>query len=150
MTFFIRLDTENFISLFTFSRSCKIYQQFQHSVPYEKVGALSCNTLNDALYSLHDSIVQYKDHIKKLKDEKTFIASFNNSVEEKMAALCDIEEVIAENEEDIRDTERAYYLVLALIDIVDEIRFNPAYDKDRYIYAGIEICNPTSKDVEEK
>lgn len=150
MTFFIRRDTENFVPLFTFSRSCKIYQRFQHEVPYEKVSALSYNALNDALNGLHDSIIQYKDHIRKLKDEKTFVASFNNSVEEKMAALCDIEEVIAENEEDIRDAERAYYSILALTDIIDEIAYNPAYDKDRYIYAGIEVCDPTSKDVEEK
>ena len=150
MTFFIRRDSDNFVPLFTFSRSCKIYQRFQHEVPYEKVSALSYSVLSDALNGLHDFIIQCKDNIRKLEYEKTFVASFNNSVEEKMEALSDIKELIAENEEDIRDTERAYYSVLALIDIVDEIAYNPAYDKDRYIYAGIEVCDPTDKDVEEK
>lgn len=133
MSFFIRRDANIFVPLFTFSRSCKIYQRFQHQVPYEKVSALSYSVLNDTLNGLHDSIIQYKDNIKKLENEKTFIASFNNSVEEKMAVLCDIKDVIAENEEDIRDTERAYYSVLALIDIVDEIVYNSVYDKDKYI-----------------
>lgn len=150
ISFFIRRDANIFIPLFTFSRSCKIYQRFQHQVPYEKVSALSYSMLNDTLNGLHNSIIQYKDNIKKLENEKTFVASFNNSVEEKMAVLSDIKGLIAENEEDIRDTERAYYSVLALIDIVDEIVYNSAYDKDNYIYAGIEVCDPTDKDVVEK
>ena len=95
-------------------------------------------------------IIKLKDSIRKANEKKTLIASFNNSVDEKIEVLNEVDYDIHETEDSIREVERAYYSVLTLIDIVDEIAYNPAYDKDRYIYVGIEVCDPTDKDVEEK
>lgn len=150
MTFFIRRDTENFVPLFTFSRNSALFQQFDHTVPYEKVRALPYSELEKVLGRCESCIVKLKDSIRKANEKKTLIASFNNSVDEKVEVLNEVDYDIHETEDSIREVERAYYSVLALIDIVDEIAYNPAYDKDRYIYAGIEVCDPTDKDVEEK
>ena len=150
MSFFIRRDSDNFVPLFTFSRNSALYQQFNYTVPYEKVRALSYPELEKVLGRCESCIVKLKDSIRKANEKKTLIASFNNPVDEKVEALNEVEYDIHETEDSIRDTERAYYSVLALIDIVDEIAYNPAYDKNKYIYAGIEVCDPTDKDVEEK
>ena len=150
MSFFIRRDSDNFVPLFTFSRSSALYQQFDYTVPYEKVRALSYSELEKYLGKCESCIVKLKDSIRKANERKTLIASFNNPVDEKVEALNEVEYDIREAEDSIREIEHAYYSVLALIDIVDEIAYNPAYDKDKYIYAGIEVCDPTDKDVEEK
>ena len=150
MSFFIRRDSDNFVPLFTFSRSSALYQQFDYTVPYEKVRALSYSELEKYLGKCESYIVKLKDSIRKANEKKTLIASFNNPVDEKVEALNEVEYDIREAEDSIREVERAYYSILALIDIVDEIAYNPAYDKDKYIYAGIEVCDPTSEDVVEK
>lgn len=150
MSFFIRRDANIFVPLFTFSRSCALYQQFDYTVPYEKVRALSYSELEKYLGKCESCIVKLKDSVRKANERKTLIASFNNPVDEKVEALYEVEHDIREIEDSIQEVERAYYSILALIDIVDEIRFNPAYDKDNYIYAGIEVCDPTDKDVVEK
>ena len=150
MSFFIRRDLDNFVPLFTFSRSSALYQQFDYTVPYEKVRALSYSELEKYLGKCESYIVKLKDSIRKANEKKTLIASFNNPVDEKVEALNEVEYDIREAEDSIREVERAYYSILALIDIVDEIAYNPAYDKDKYIYAGIEVCDPTSEDVVEK
>lgn len=150
MSFFIRRDANIFVPLFTFSRSSALYQQFDYTVPYEKVRALSYSELEKYLGKCESCITKLKGSIRKANERKTLIASFNNSVDEKVEALNEVEYDIRGAEDSIREVERAYYSILALIDIVDEIAYNPAYDKDKYIYAGIEICDPTNKDVEEK
>lgn len=150
MSFFIRRDAEYFVPLFTVSRNSALFQQFDHIVPYEKITVLSYSDLERALGECETSIVNLKESIRKANERKTLVASFNNSADEKMEVLAEIDYDIHETEDSIREVKRAYYSVLALIDIVDEICFNPIYDKDNYIYAGIEVCDPTDKDVIEK
>ena len=76
------------------------------------------------------------------------IASFNNTVDEKMDALQDNAECIKEYEEELEDERRALYTIVALIDIIESIRFNKEWDKDVYIYGGIEVGDDiTAEDV---
>ena len=150
MSFFIRRDVENFVPLFTFSRNCVIYEILRYSVPYGKISPLSYHTLENKSNECERRIKDTEDRIKRCEEERALIASFNNSVEEKMEALADNAQWLGEIKDNLEEERRALYTIIALIDIVEEIRFNDAWDKDKYIYAGIEVCSPTTKDVIEK
>jgi hypothetical protein len=86
--------------------------------------------------------------INQIKEERALIASFNNSVDEKISALIDIAEQDKELRDELEEERRAGYTIVALIDIIECIRFNDAWDKDKYIYAGIEVDDSiTAEDV---
>ena len=148
ISFFIRREQNNFIPLFTFSRNNSIYQVFQNIIPYEKVRAISYNELENKYRECERRMENITKSINQIKEERALIASFNNSVDEKISALIDIAEQDKELRDELEEERRAGYTIVALIDIIENIRFNDAWDKDKYIYAGIEVCdNITAEDV---
>lgn len=148
ISFFIRREQSNFIPLFTFSRNNSIYQIFQNIIPYEKVRAISYNELENKYRECERRMENITKSINQIKEERALIASFNNSVDEKISALIDIAEQDKELRDELEEERRAGYTIVALIDIIENIRFNDAWDKDKYIYAGIEVCdNITVEDV---
>lgn len=150
ISFFIRREQNNFIPLFTFSRNNSIYQVFRNIIPYEKVRAISYNELENKYRECERRMDNITKSINQIKEERALIASFNNSVDEKISALIDIAGQDKELRDELEEERRAGYTIVALIDIIESIRFNDVWDKDKYIYAGIEICDPTDKDVIEK
>lgn len=148
ISFFIRREQNNFIPLFTFSRNNSIYQVFRDIIPYEKVRAISYNELENKYRECERRMDNITKSINQIKEERALIASFNNSVDEKISALIDIAGQDKELRDELEEERRAGYTIVALIDIIESIRFNDALNKDKYIYAGIEVCdNITMEDV---
>lgn len=148
ISFFIRRGQNNFIPLFTFSRNSSIFQSFRYALPYERVRAISLNELEDKELECERRSDNVIKRIDCLKEDRALIASFNNTVDEKMDALQDNAECIKEYEEELEDERRALYTIVALIDIIENIRFNKDWNKDVYIYGGIEVGDDiTAEDV---
>lgn len=148
ISFFIRREQNNFIPLFTFSRNNSIYQVFRNIIPYEKVRAISYNELENKYRECERRMDNITKSINQIKEERALIASFNNSVDEKISALIDIAGQDKELRDELEEERRAGYTIIALIDIIESIHFNNVLNKDKYIYAGIEVRdNITAEDV---
>lgn len=149
--FFMRRGDE-FIPLMTYSRSNTIYKIFEHILPWEKIKAISYDSLSAKIAQCNSLVSENEEKVKELNQKKTLVASFNNSVEEKMEALSDIDEAIEEYNEDIAMGNRAAYICIFLQDLIEEIMYDEEpkkYDKDKYIYGGYEVGTPTLEDIEE-
>lgn len=149
--FFMRRGDE-FIPLMTYSRSNTIYQIFEHILPWEKIKAISYDTISEKIAECNSLVSKNEEKIKELNQKKTLVASFNNSVEEKMQVLFDIDEAIEEYNEDIAMGNRAAYICIFLQDLMEEVMYgeeSEKYDKNEYIYGGYEVRTPTLNDIKE-
>ena len=149
--FFMRRGNE-FIPLMTYSRSNTIYQVFEHILPWGKIKAISYDTISAKIAECNSLVSKNEEKIKELNQKKTLVASFNNSVEEKMQVLFDIDEAIEEYNEDIAMGNRAAYICIFLQDLMEEVMYgeeSEKYDKNEYIYGGYEVGTPTLEDIEE-
>lgn len=153
INFFIR-SNDKFLPLGDFSRSSEIYQRLHNDVPYEKLRALTYAELD----SIEDDILEdkrvIKDKITNYTKEIALIATFNNSVEEKLEEIDTIKEMIKDGEESIAELDFAKGWFNSLCRMIDSASdytdedYNHLLDADKYIYAGVEVpCVPTLKDV---
>lgn len=148
INFFIRYKN-NFIPLFDYSRSSYIYKVFREQVPYEKVCSIKYSQLNNIYKDLRDwkeaTLKTIKEKEKGIKE----ISAFNNSVSDKMEAIYEIEEILCELDEDVKDLDFALSLIEIITDIMDTARYIDDYevDLDNYIYAGIEVGMATIEDI---
>ena len=152
--FFVR-STDRLLPIHTASRSSSIYRFFSDYAPYEKARALSIQELQDIREEIDIRIGEW---MRRIEDERTnlqLIASFNNSVEDKIEALESARDSIGENEEYISEMKEALAFTSFLIDIYNEAddtkyedetaRLNP----NKYLYFGIECGTPSIAEIEE-
>ena len=145
MDFFVRYG-DDFIPLGDFSRNTIIYHTIMDctNVPWEKIIPLTLDDLQAAQTRAHKQNTDALDYIDTLKDRIEEVKSFNNSVEEKLEQIevykGEIEEWRQEAEE-ARYAENYFYFLADLIESAYDI------DADKYIYAGIEIEQPTVEDI---
>lgn len=143
--FFIR-NGNDFIPLGDFSRNSIVYHTITDctNVPWEKIIPLTLDNLQVAQTCAHKQNTDALDYINTLKDRIEEVKSFNNSVEEKLEQIemyrDEIEECRQEAEE-ARYAEDYFYFLADLIESAHDI------DADKYIYAGIEIGQPTVEDI---
>ena len=144
--FFIRKD-EAFMPIGSYCRSSAIYQAFDEYIPWEAIKALN-EPLLDKIYGLVvDDINHHKEQIEKIKEHRAFIATFNNSIDEKMEMLENVEAMLHEYEEGLASLERVKAYICFLKDIIEDVTFTEHIDENAYLYAGIEIGSPTVEDI---
>lgn len=135
--FFIRHE-DTFLPIGVFSRNNVIYQVFDDIAPWEKLRPISEMHLNDVDNIIKGLIKEGEDALACEAEERKLIASFNNSVEEKLIALADHNEFIKEIKDDIKNAEAAQRYVWTLRDILESIEYTD-FNKQPYIYVGIEV-----------
>lgn len=158
LTFFARIG-DRFIPLASYSRNTVIYQAFNTvaATPYEKIKAISKDTIINIRNGFTNNLLTIENCIDQLLAKKREIATFNNSVEDKLEATheCDSE---IDNWKDDYDDQCSYMGVCNfLISMIEEIEYKEPEDKlddvdaKHYIYCGIEapIYNITPNDIEE-
>ena len=146
MSFFIRND-EAFMPIGSYCRSSVIYRTFDEYIPWEAIRALNEPLLNKVYGFVVDDINNHKQQIEKIKEHKAFIATFNNSVEEKMEMLDDVESMLHEYEQGLSDLEFVKHYIFFLQDIIEDVEFLEHIDENAYLYCGIEIGSPTVEDI---
>ena len=145
--FFIR-NNETFMPIGTYCRSSVIYQAFDEYIPWEKIRPLNEPLLRRIYGEVMDEVQYCKNYISKIKEQREFIASFNNTVEEKMEMLNNVEETLSEYESDLDNLNNVKNYILFLNDIIEAVEFEDDIDENAYLYAGVEVgSHPTTEDI---
>lgn len=146
--FYIKGKNE-YLPIGIFSRSNSIYRIMSESVnvpAYDKVAPLKVQHISLALKDATDEKLRFEKRIAELREEKALIATFNNSVEDKTAAIFNINEDIKSYEELIEEINVAIGYLTSLYNIIDAVRYMKDYDVDNYVYCGIECENPNGEE----
>lgn len=134
LNFFARHNKE-LVPIAEYSRSTKVYNEV--NAPYEKIRAIDETELRTIAERLRAGKIFAKTQIEAINRKLELISSANNSLEEKLDAINSELEIIEEYEDDIQALDR-YATELDFI-------ANMTYDND--IFVGIEIGDPTEKDI---
>lgn len=149
ISFYVRSKKDEFIGLGDFSRNNLIYQLTDRAivVPYEHIRALTSDDLRD----MEDEATAERDllnsRIAKYRSYITDIASFNNSLDEKMERVAEYQDLIDEATEQLRKVELTDSYFQFLDAIIETNDFN-GIPMDKCVYCGIEISDPTIDDIE--
>lgn len=152
--FFIR-STDKLLPIRTESRSSAIYHFYSDYAPYEKARALSMQELQNICEEIDIRIGEWT---RRIEDERTnlqLIASFNNSIEDKIEALESAHDSIQENEEYVNEMKEALaftYFLMGMYNEADDTKYEDEtaqLDPTKYLYFGIECGTPSIAEIEE-
>lgn len=152
--FFIR-STDKLLPIRTASRSSSIYRFFSDYAPYEKARALSMQELQEIREEINTRIDEWTHHIEEDRTNLQLIASFNNSIGDKIEALESARDFIRESEEYVNEMKEALAFTYFLIDIyneADDTKYEDEtarLDPTKYLYFGIECGTPSIAEIEE-
>jgi len=134
--FFIRSKSNDLCPIGDFSRNSVIYSLFEVLVPFGEAEPISKQTVFDAQKELENRKEAEEILLKENEELLNKISTFNNSVEEKISAIYDQQDVINEIKETITEYNYTNNYLQTLLDIIDT---QPVENEDKYIYAGIEV-----------
>lgn len=152
--FFVR-STDRLLPIRTTSRSSFIYHFFGDYAPYEKARALSIHELQSIRDEINSQIDEWTRHIEEDRTNLQLIASFNNSVEDKIEALESARDSIREHEESVNEMKEALAFTYFLMDMyneADDTKYEDEtarLDPTKYLYFGIECGTPSIVEIEE-
>ena len=152
--FFVR-STDRLLPIYTTSNYSPIYRFFSDYAPYEKACALSIQELQNIREEINIRIDEWTRRIEEERTNLQLIASFNNSIEDKIEALESARDSIRENEEYVSEIKEALAFTNFLIDIyieADDTKYEDEtarLDPTKYLYFGIECGTPSIAEIEE-
>jgi len=130
---------EDFIEVGSWGRSSNIAQELNGMLPYEKIRKVEKSTIDNLLNNLQEKISDCQRNILAYQNKKLMISSFNNPMEDKLDAIRNIDETIADYQEEIDDLNITFGRALELYNLAD----------DYELYMGIEVYQATQADVVE-
>ena len=151
---FVR-TTDRLLPIYTTSHSSSIYRFFSDYAPYEKARALSMQELQDIREEINIRIDEWTRRIEEDRTNLQLIASFNNSVEDKIEAIETARDFIRENEEYINEMKEALafaYFLINMYNEADDTKYEDEtarLDPTKYLYFGIECGTPSIAEIEE-
>lgn len=152
--FFVR-SIDRLLPIRTTSRSSSIYHFFSDYAPYEKARALSMHELQNIREEINTQIDEWTHRIEEDRTNLQLIASFNNSIEDKIEALESARDSIRENEESVSEMKEALAFTYFLMDMyneADDTKYKEEtarLDPTKYLYFGIECGTPSIAEIEE-
>ena len=150
---FVVRANDTFIPLFSFSRNSYMYAAFHSVAPYEKLSAITADALNMSQDILLDQIDTYQRKIVAYRAEKKMIPSFNNSVDEKLDGIRNIDNMIDDVQSELDELGLALNYCTVMHDILETARYGDkahgvsTYEENTLLYCGIEIANPSVQDI---
>ena len=139
VNFYLKSRDGKFNPIGSFSRNSEIYQTIYMGLPYEKVKPITESNLSRAVGELESKIIaankQIEDYWQIINEQ---IPKWNNPVSEKIESIANYREAIKEKEQEIDEYRFAIGYFNSLIAIIDDIGYCDEYNKDGYIYAGVE------------
>lgn len=140
-----------FIEISCTGRSSMLSKIFANYAPWEKIREVTYEDLQKIYSEQASELADCKHHLREQKRRINVIASFNNTVDEKMDAWRDLDEGIDEAKEAIAELEAALHTVDLLKDIAYNSQLAAKYDHATpvRIYAGTECgSDVTVEDIE--
>lgn len=144
--FFIRND-EAFMPIGIYCRGSKIYQHFDEYTPWEKIKPITRPLLGKIRDNVNDDILYLQKRYDRAKEMKEYVAGMNNSMDEKMEWIENIEVTLDGCREGIEEAEYVKHYLTFLDDIIESVEYEEHIDHKNYLYVGIEVGNPTVDDI---
>ena len=144
--FFIRND-EAFMPIGIYIRSSKIYEYFDDYTPWEKIKPVTRPLLDKIRDNVNDDILYFQKRYDSAKEMKAYVAGMNNSMDEKMEWIENIEATLGDCCEEIEKAEYVKHYLNFLDDIIESVEYEECIDYKNYLYVGIEVGNPTVDDI---
>ena len=139
VNFYIRYKGGQFVPIADYTRGTRVYQEMASQIPYGKLKLLKREEIREIAARIRAGKEFSTCQINVCNKKIELIAKMNNSLEEKLGAIDELEENISEYEEELLGFE-AFATELFFI-------ANMTYN-DIEIYAGIEApAEPTDEDV---
>lgn len=136
INFFIKSKSNELCPIADFSRNTVIYRTFEHIVPFGKVISIAKQTILDVQEELETQREAEEIVLKENEEILNKISTFNNSIEEKISAIYDQQDVIDDIKCSIDGIKYAYNYITTLLEIIDT---QSVENENNYIYAGIEV-----------
>lgn len=154
ISFYLRCE-DKFLPLMSFSRSTTLYQAFNDTyVPYGHIKPVTHHQLMLVAESLSNSESNMRQILVRREAEKALIPSFNNSTDEKLEAIEELDESIYEIKEELSSIEAAKTTVGVFADIIDEAKYHKdeatinGCSEENYLFVGVEAPTwPTIDDI---
>ena len=146
--FFVRKG-DVFAPIATYGRSTRIFDCFA-GAPWEKIRAVSADELREASEGLRIDEPYIEQEIARAQNRIKTISSFSDSIADKLAAISDEEDMIAELRENLEELREAQSFVRFLRDVAAEAEYDGEglRDIDHYVYVGMECgTNVCAQDV---
>lgn len=141
---FLRKGDE-FLEVSCTGRNSALSEMLEHYAPWEKVRLLTVKDLTDINRKYTDELNKWKKYIDDQQARKALIASFNNSVEDKMEAVHDCDAAIEDTTETIDELSYALMQIQWLINIAEDA--DGEYGNHIQIYAGTECGGEITPDM---
>ena len=78
---------------------------------------------------------------------KEYVAGMNNSMEEKMEWIENIESTLDDCTKEMEGVKYVKHYLNFLDDIIESVEYEEHIDYKAYLYVGIEVGTPTSDDI---
>lgn len=144
--FFVRND-EAFMPISVYSRNNALYHYFDEYTPWEKIKPVTRPLLNKIRDDINEDILEYQKRYDRAKEMKEYVAGMNNSMDEKMEWIENIEATLGDCCEEIEKAEYVKHYLNFLDDIIESVEYEEHIDYKNYLYVGIEVGNPTVDDI---
>ena len=144
--FFVRNENA-FMPISIYSRGNTIYQYFDEYTPWEKIKPVTRGLLDKIRDNINEDLVAMQKRYDRAKEMKEWIATLNNSLEEKMEYIENTEEVLSECCEAIEQLTYTKHYLHFLDDIIESAEYEDDIDHKNYLYVGIEVGSPTVDDI---
>lgn len=153
LNFFVRIK-DGFIPIGDYSRNSIFYQMVNSCIfpPYEKIMPVSIQQLKEVCDNFKKNQTNIRLQINRAEKKKELLATFNNSVDDKLEAMREYDSSIAEWEEDYDQLSCCIGACNTYIDMIEAVKYSDCKIEgicsDSYIYCGIEAGESVStKDI---
>lgn len=146
MYFFIRND-EAFMPLGFYCHKDSIYEYFDEYTSEEKIRPITTRLLEKIYDNVIEEISFCKDRIYRAEEMRSWIGTFNNSIDEKMDMLENVGEVLADCDKEFDRLIQVREYVCFLNNILETIDDSSHIEANKYLYCGIDIPSPTVDDI---
>ena len=144
--FFIR-NGEAFLPISIYSRGNALYHYFDEYTPWEKIKVVTRPLLNKIRDDVNEDILYHQKRYDRAKEMKEYVATMNNSMDEKMEWVENIEATLNDCCEEIKKAEYVKHYLNFLDDVIESVEYEENIDYKNYLYVGIEVGNPTVDDI---
>ena len=146
--FFLRKG-DMFIPVGSFSRNSSIYR-IANVGTWEKIAPLSRERLDNLIRAAGDEIRRIEKDVLSVREKIKEISMFNNSVEDKIKCIAEYERDLdmLDEELDKMSFAKNYFIFLSIA--AENADGREGIDANKFVYAGLEIANPTLDDLANK
>lgn len=144
--FFVRNENA-FLPISIYSRNNALYHYFDEYTPWEKIKPVTRPLLNKIRDDVNEDILYYQKRYDRAKEMKEYVATMNNSMDEKMEWIENIEAILGDCCEEIEKAEYVKHYLSFLDDVIESVEYEEHIDHKNYLYVGIEVGNPTVDDI---